>query len=57
MKEHIVQNTEQLKEIAFDAPTPMVERAFQLLDLLIASEEGMTLSDLARALNEWERSI
>lgn len=51
MKEHIVQNAEQPKEIAFDAPAPMVERAFQLLDLLIVSDEGMTLSDLARTLN------
>lgn len=31
-------------------PAPMVERAFRLLDLLSDSEEGLTLSDLARAL-------
>ena len=32
-------------------PAPMVERAFRLLDLLSTSEEGLTLSDLARVLN------
>jgi IclR family KDG regulon transcriptional repressor len=31
-------------------PAPMVERAFRLLDLLSVSEEGLTLSDLARSL-------
>ncbi len=36
---------------AFDAPAPMVERAFQLLDVLMVSEEGLALSDLARSLN------
>lgn len=33
------------------APAPMVERAFRLLDLLSVAEEGLTLSDLARALS------
>jgi IclR family acetate operon transcriptional repressor len=32
-------------------PAPMVERAFRLLDLLMVSEEGLALSELARALN------
>lgn len=30
--------------------TPMVERTFRLLDILSASEEGLTFSELARAL-------
>ncbi|HEY6540998.1 MAG TPA: IclR family transcriptional regulator [Ktedonobacteraceae bacterium] len=38
-------------------PAPMVERAFRLLDLLSATEEGLTLSDLARALNMSKGSI
>lgn len=29
----------------------MVERAFRLLELLSGSEEGLTLSDMARALD------
>lgn len=37
-------------EATFDAPAPMVERAFQLLDVLMVSEEGLALSDLARSL-------
>ncbi|HEU0002451.1 MAG TPA: IclR family transcriptional regulator [Ktedonobacteraceae bacterium] len=39
------------------APAPMVERAFRLLDLLSATEEGLTLSDLARSLNMSKGSI
>jgi IclR family KDG regulon transcriptional repressor len=35
----------------------MVERAFRLLDLLSDTEEGLTLSDLARALNMSKGSI
>ena len=35
----------------------MVERAFRLLDLLSVSGEGLTLSDLARALNMSKSSI
>ncbi len=38
-------------------PAPMVERAFRLLDLLSAAEEGLTLSDLARALNMSKSSL
>ena len=36
---------------------PMVERAFRLLDLLSVSEEGLTLSDLARALGMSKSSM
>lgn len=62
MKEQSVQYNEQNetnKEIgaAQIAPAPMVERAFRLLDLLSATEEGLTLSDLARALNMSKGSI
>src|SRR5438874_5048662 len=39
------------------APAPMVERAFRLLDLLSVTEEGLTLSDLARSLNMSKGSI
>src|SRR5579863_8650501 len=39
------------------APAPMVERAFKLLDLLSVSEEGMTLSDMARALGMSKGSL
>jgi len=39
------------------APAPMVERAFRLLDLLSVTEEGLTLSDLARTLNMSKSSI
>jgi len=35
---------------ATGASTPMVERTFRLLDLLSNSEEGLTFSDLVRAL-------
>lgn len=38
-------------------PAPMVERAFSLLDLLSVTEEGLTLSDLARVLNMSKGSI
>jgi len=38
-------------------PAPMVERAFRLLDLLSVTEEGLTLSDLARSLNMSKGSI
>jgi DNA-binding IclR family transcriptional regulator len=33
-----------------DAPSSMVERAFQLLDLLTVADDGLALSELARAL-------
>ena len=38
-------------------PAPMVERAFKLLDLLSETEEGMTLSDMARVLGMSKGSI
>lgn len=61
MKEQKVQYTEPTyKEETIPAsatPTPMVERAFRLLDLLSVSEEGLTLSDLARALTMSKGSI
>ena len=38
-------------------PAPMVERTFHLLELLSDSEEGLTLSELARALNVSRGSI
>lgn len=36
---------------AANLPAPMVERAFRVLDLVSAAEDGLTLSELARALN------
>ena len=61
MEERIVQysersDTREETETAV-APAPMVERAFRLLDLLSDTEEGLTLSDLARALNMSKGSI
>src|SRR5437016_13377555 len=61
MEERIVQYSEQSDtreetETAV-APAPMVERAFRLLDLLSDTEEGLTLSDMARALNMSKGSI
>jgi DNA-binding IclR family transcriptional regulator len=62
MNEHSIQYREQQhmeEEIAATqgAHAPMVERAFRLLDLLSVTEEGLTLSDLARALNMSKSSI
>src|SRR6266516_5104803 len=62
MKEQSVQYGEQNEEreataSAQVAPAPMVERAFRLLDLLSVTEEGLTLSDLARSLNMSKSSI
>src|SRR5438067_10001990 len=62
MKEHTVRYEEQNKERETSAstsvaPAPMVERAFRLLDLLSDTEEGLTLSDMARALNMSKGSI
>lgn len=62
MKEPSVQYEEQgdehfATESAPVAPAPMVERAFRLLDLLSVTEEGLTLSDLARTLNMSKSSI
>src|SRR5207245_10166458 len=61
MEERIVQysersDTREETETAV-APAPMVERAFHLLDLLSSTEEGLTLSDLARSLNMSKGSI
>lgn len=39
------------------APAPMVERAFDLLDLLLVSEQGLSLSDLSRALTMSKSSM
>lgn len=41
---------QQTNKMVFDAPAPMVERAFQLLDVLMVADEGLALSDLARSL-------
>lgn len=62
MNEQFIQYREQQpaeEEIAATqgAHAPMVERAFRLLDLLSVTEEGLTLSDLARALNMSKSSI
>ena len=38
-------------------PAPMVERTFRLLELLSTSEDGLTLSDVARALHTSKGSI
>src|SRR5690349_3500025 len=38
-------------------PAPMVERAFRLLDILSTSEDGLTLSELARTLEMSKGSI
>ena len=62
MEEHLVwqskqnDNHEEASARAA-APAPMVERAFQLLELLSASDEGLTLSELARALNVSKGSL
>src|SRR5712691_12685190 len=62
MKERLVQYGEQNETGEGTTPeqvasAPMVERAFRLLDLLSVTEEGLTLSDLARALNMSKGSI
>lgn len=46
----VQQNEQEPAGQTLSAPAPMVERAFRLLDLLSLSEEGMTLSEMARAL-------
>ena len=51
------QDIQEENSIASAAPAPMVERTFHLLELLSASDEGMTLSELARALNTSKGSI
>src|SRR5258708_26872649 len=54
MEESVVRHNEPniLSAAASSAPiaAPMVDRAFQMLDLLAAREEGYRLSELARAL-------
>lgn len=57
MEEQIVRYSEQVENQGLPGaspvagvPAPMVERAFRLLDLLSNAEEGLTLTDLARAL-------
>ncbi len=63
MAEHYVQNNVHPGEAqSTEQPipavaAPMVERAFRLLDLLSVSEEGITLSDLARALGMSKGSV
>jgi IclR family KDG regulon transcriptional repressor len=63
MAEHYVQNNVQPDEAQHPDQTtssvaaPMVERAFRLLDLLSFSEEGLTLSDLARSLGMSKGSV
>src|SRR5579883_1853144 len=60
MQEQIIPHNEQQVEPRApetSAPAPMVDRAFRLLDLLSTSEEGLTLSDLARALDMSKGSI
>src|SRR5690349_14400898 len=48
---HVEQRkTRQADDAITGASTPMVERTFWLLDLLSASEDGLTFSDLVRAL-------
>jgi DNA-binding IclR family transcriptional regulator len=41
---------QQADDMVTGASTPMVERTFRLLDLLSASDDGLTFSDLVRAL-------
>jgi DNA-binding IclR family transcriptional regulator len=61
MEEQSVQYDEQDEARSTNSapltPAPMVERAFRLLDLLSTTEEGLTLSDLARALNMSKSSL
>mgnify|MGYP002403086493 CR=1 FL=1 len=51
------QNEKHAPSLATVAAAPMVERAFRLLDLLSVTEEGLTLSDLARSLNMSKGSL
>ncbi len=63
MVEHSVQNNvqpdrmQQQDQTTSSVAAPMVERAFRLLDLLSFSEEGLTLSDLARSLGMSKGSV
>ncbi len=56
---HSVQNddAQPSEPSASNVAAPMVERAFRLLDLLSATEGGVTLSDLARALTMSKSSV
>jgi DNA-binding IclR family transcriptional regulator len=52
MVEQIAHHTKQYTNPpSTDEPIPMVGRVFQLLDVLMVSEEGLSLSDLARTLH------
>src|SRR5579885_1856806 len=56
--QHGVQNDSQpLDSSTSTEAAPMVGRAFRLLDLLSTSEEGLTLSDLARSLGMSKGSV
>jgi IclR family KDG regulon transcriptional repressor len=66
MEEHAVHYAEPDAPAATEAasadtttatPAPMVERAFRLLDLLSVSEDGLSLSELARALGMSKGSL
>lgn len=48
---------EEIQTSLQTTPAPMVERAFRLLDVLSESEDGLTLSDLARVLGMSKGSI
>ena len=50
IERNVQQNEQEPSGQALSTPAPMVERAFRLLELLSQSEEGMTLSEMARAL-------
>jgi DNA-binding IclR family transcriptional regulator len=51
------ENTHDEASVTAAVPTPMVERAFRLLELLSDSEEGLTLTELARTLQVSKGSI
>lgn len=57
MPEQRVTSTERHTAEPQPVAAPMVERAFRLLDLVGASEDGLTLSDLARALGMSKGSL
>lgn len=62
MEERKVRQIEQFvgheeTTVPSNVPAPMVERTFHLLELLSVSEDGLTLSDLARALHTSKGSI
>jgi DNA-binding IclR family transcriptional regulator len=60
LEQSVQQNEQPFQELASRGatpPAPMVERAFRLLDLLSLSEEGLTLSEMARALEMSKSSI